>query len=140
MALIKCPECEMNVSDKAKVCIHCGFPIAQSQLKKVVRFLPDKNKYIIEKDNLTLQEAEQFTREFNDKYSKYNLHCEIVDASTQLDYYHSPISQNTIRCPKCGSTSITTGTRGFSIVTGFIGSNKTVNRCGSCGHTWKPHK
>ena len=27
MALIKCPECEKEISDKADVCIHCGNPI-----------------------------------------------------------------------------------------------------------------
>lgn len=27
MALIKCPECGEEISDKAKLCIHCGFPI-----------------------------------------------------------------------------------------------------------------
>ena len=27
MALIKCPECEREISDKAKVCVHCGCPI-----------------------------------------------------------------------------------------------------------------
>jgi len=27
MALIKCPECGNNVSDKAKNCPHCGNPI-----------------------------------------------------------------------------------------------------------------
>lgn len=42
------------------------------------------------------------------------------------------------KCPKCGSTNITTGQRGFSLLTGFWGSNKTVNRCANCGHTWKP--
>lgn len=42
------------------------------------------------------------------------------------------------RCPKCGSTSITAGQKGYSILTGFLGSNKTVNRCSNCGHTWKP--
>lgn len=41
-------------------------------------------------------------------------------------------------CPKCGSTSITTGQRGFSIMTGFIGSNQTMNRCANCGYKWKP--
>lgn len=30
MALIKCPECEKVISDKASVCPHCGNPIAQS--------------------------------------------------------------------------------------------------------------
>ena len=29
MALIKCPECGNQVSDKAKVCIHCGCPIEE---------------------------------------------------------------------------------------------------------------
>lgn len=41
-------------------------------------------------------------------------------------------------CPKCGSTYITAGARGYSAVTGFIGSGKTVNRCANCGHTWEP--
>ncbi len=27
MALIKCPECGKEISDKASVCIHCGFPL-----------------------------------------------------------------------------------------------------------------
>ena len=43
-----------------------------------------------------------------------------------------------VLCPRCGSNQITTGQRGFSIVTGFIGSNKTVNRCAKCGYSWKP--
>ena len=43
-----------------------------------------------------------------------------------------------LKCPRCGSTAITTGQRGFSLFTGFIGSNKTVNRCGKCGYSWQP--
>lgn len=31
MALIKCPECGKEISDKAKKCIHCGCPIATEQ-------------------------------------------------------------------------------------------------------------
>ena len=27
MALIKCPECGKEISDKAKACIHCGYPL-----------------------------------------------------------------------------------------------------------------
>lgn len=42
------------------------------------------------------------------------------------------------KCPKCGSTSITTGSRGYSLFTGFLGSGKTVNRCGNCGYKWNP--
>lgn len=45
-----------------------------------------------------------------------------------------------VRCPKCTSTAITTGARGYSMVWGFIGSGKTVNRCAKCGHKWEPRK
>lgn len=48
--------------------------------------------------------------------------------------------KNTPKCPKCNSTAITTGTRGFSIITGFIGSGRVMNMCGNCGYKWKPHK
>ena len=27
MALIKCPECGKEISDKAPACIHCGYPL-----------------------------------------------------------------------------------------------------------------
>lgn len=30
MALIKCPECGRDISDKAEKCIHCGLPISNS--------------------------------------------------------------------------------------------------------------
>lgn len=31
MALMKCPECEREISDQAKICPHCGHPIAALQ-------------------------------------------------------------------------------------------------------------
>ena len=31
MALIICPECGREISDKAKVCIHCGYPFDEEQ-------------------------------------------------------------------------------------------------------------
>ena len=31
MALIKCPECGKEISDKAKVCIHCGYPLNEQK-------------------------------------------------------------------------------------------------------------
>ena len=27
MALIKCPECGKDISDKSPACIHCGYPL-----------------------------------------------------------------------------------------------------------------
>lgn len=51
-----------------------------------------------------------------------------------------PKRETILACPKCKSTSIAIGQRGFKITTGFLGSNKTVNRCGNCGYTWQPKK
>jgi len=44
------------------------------------------------------------------------------------------------RCPKCGSTAITSGARGVNFTWGLIGASKTVNRCANCGNTWDPRK
>ena len=41
------------------------------------------------------------------------------------------------RCPKCGSTSIATVNKGYSLLTGLLGSGKPMNVCQSCGHKWK---
>jgi hypothetical protein len=48
-------------------------------------------------------------------------------------------TKNIIKCPKCGSTAVTTTARGVNGFWGFIGASKTVNRCGNCGYTWKPN-
>jgi len=58
----------------------------------------------------------------------------------QLKYKPRPIPHNinVPRCPNCGSTAITTTARGVNWTWGLIGASKTVNRCGNCGHTWKP--
>ena len=45
---------------------------------------------------------------------------------------------NTVKCPRCGSANITAGQRGFSLLTGFVGFGRTVNRCANCGHKWRP--
>ena len=34
MALIKCNECGKDISDKANVCIHCGYPLEKEQKLK----------------------------------------------------------------------------------------------------------
>lgn len=45
--------------------------------------------------------------------------------------------ENKPKCPKCGSTSIATVNRGYSLLTGFLGSGKPMNICQSCGYKWK---
>ena len=36
MALIKCPECNKEISDQSELCIHCGYPIKKYQEEQSV--------------------------------------------------------------------------------------------------------
>ena len=59
-------------------------------------------------------------------------------AQAKADGCYGKPKPDVLICPKCGSTAITTGARGANHFWGLIGASKTVNRCGNCGHTWKP--
>ena len=62
MALIKCPECGKEVSDKASACIHCGFPLCE---------VIDKSSNI---DISAFQE--ELSKLFKEFGSSYSLHIE----------------------------------------------------------------
>lgn len=74
---------------------------------------------------------------------------DIIEYELKMSQFRSQVEQknkareeeaNRPRCPKCGSTSIATTTRGYSLLTGFLGSGKPINVCQRCGHKWKPGK
>ena len=69
---------------------------------------------------------------------EYNLKMSQFKSQVQQQKSARQQTSNQLRCPKCGSTNVSTGARGYSFVTGFVGAGKTVNRCGKCGHKWKP--
>lgn len=57
----------------------------------------------------------------------------MLNSSSSQDY-----EEPKVRCPKCGSTSIGSTTRGYSLLTGFLGSGTPMNVCQKCGYKWKP--
>lgn len=72
---------------------------------------------------------------------------DIVEYNLKMSQFRTQVQQqensraqaaNTVKCPRCGSANITAGQRGFSLLTGFVGSGRTVNRCANCGHKWRP--
>lgn len=44
MAIIKCPECNKEISDKAESCIHCGFIIKQEKCPECGETISRSNK------------------------------------------------------------------------------------------------
>lgn len=53
MALIKCPECGNEVSDKSSHCIHCGYPLTLESNTISVRFPKDDDVVINMKYQIT---------------------------------------------------------------------------------------
>lgn len=174
MALINCPECNKQISDKAYACPHCGYPISiknSNDDKYDVTFISFSQnndykiktiKYLRELLNLSLSDAVNIgnnapcvilknisfdkMKKVEKTFSELDCKIEISQSQNNIeksnsdndkvnDYYEN---ENILRCPRCGSTNVAIGQRGYSLVTGFWGSNKTVNRCGKCGYSWKP--
>lgn len=48
MALIKCPECGKEISDKAVSCLHCGYPLASILQEENKTVLPQEKSSILE--------------------------------------------------------------------------------------------
>lgn len=56
MALIKCPECGKEVSDKAAACIHCGCPIQKVHTEQ--QYAPPKQE-VYEENSATVGMAKR---------------------------------------------------------------------------------
>jgi hypothetical protein len=152
--LIKCPECGKEISDKAPQCIHCGFPLSNINTNKNI----SENHCLI---NETLYDLSSIIN-INDRDSAINKIISITGISKwNANNLYSIITKNGIpktytvinfdkpkqinhndnvipTCPRCKSTSIKTVNRGFSLLTGFIGSGKPMNVCQMCGYKFKP--
>lgn len=165
MALIKCPECGKEVSDRAPACIHCGFPFSEniSNTKQTPTFFkviltgyPKEQKLTLIKGlrlifNMGLVDAKNVSESLPFELVKGLTKDECEELKKQLESYYgsveivadynskkhtSKIKQ--VRCPICGSTSISTAKRGYSITFGFFGRNDLVNVCQTCGFKFKP--
>ncbi len=84
MALMKCPECGNDVSDKAKSCPHCGYPIEEF-------LIVQKEKTVIEKCPYCGSESIASEGYCNDCGMR------IVDSPNKI------INPNKVLCPKCGT-------------------------------------
>lgn len=167
MALIKCPECGGTVSDKAPACIHCGYPLSEQNTTSKNTYCGDKTvnvllsksgksklgviRFIQEEIGVSLAEAKEIVdnppriimkkvpiekaKKLIGQLASLGAEASLIDENGSKNYDHKEVP---LACPRCGSTSVTTGARGYSFVTGFLGSSKTTNRCGKCGHSWHP--
>ena len=160
MALINCPECGKQISSLSKVCIGCGCPLGLETSNNDICTIDGKTHDLKEiKERLLsadLNNKQETNKIVDDLYwsvghisifaasalAKEILNTKEVPKTFDANGYavHLKKDDGLIHCPRCDSTNITTGSRGYSMVWGFIGSGRTVNRCGKCGHTWTPRR
>lgn len=167
MALIKCPECNKEVSDKANSCIHCGYPL--EDYKKEL-----EHQRLMEDPDVFFVGGKPCSRKlFFDSNTKPHVRTNMVWLNSKIEYEEadkiaqlwfetkeipkesnfydqkyadkynrasgsSYRSSSPASCPRCGSTSISTVNRGYSIIFGLLGSGSPRNVCQKCGHKWKP--
>lgn len=114
----RCPYCNNNLID---------IPISDDDFL-CIRDISDCNKILLD---AMIKLYDENIIDYQLKMSQFRTYVEQQKQVKEAE-------ENQIRCPKCGSTNVTTGQRGFKLTTGFLGSGKTVNRCGNCGYSWKP--
>lgn len=168
MALIKCPECEREISDRAKQCIHCGFPLQECNNKNTEKGNNENNICVINGISYDMTDLKDYALSIERKravppFTKawevaqkipgmtgngvIHLMAEIEESGVVpkvfiADKYviRTPLDDGLIHCPRCDSTNVVTGQRGYSMMWGFMGSNRTMNRCAKCGYKWEPKR
>lgn len=126
-----CPKCG-DVGDDLNICPYCG----EKQIRTKYTLID-----LLEQDDIDdekiVDEYARCSPFFDEDLYRSRINKEKLLQKATLDKQKSE-RLNTIKCPKCGSTAVTIGERGYSLLTGFIGSGQTMNRCGKCGYKWKP--
>lgn len=142
MALIKCPECLGDVSDKAPACIHCGYPLRNNEKDQTIYcpycgkenvadndFCPYcgksfLNNNIIEKERsrdteiqvIESMDVMDFT---TTKKAEQKTEDIAYLVATQLAQQQLQVEQqiqqnnNQAKCPLCSSTSLIAEKKGF---------------------------
>lgn len=166
MALVKCPECNNEVSDKAKFCPNCGYPINEENNVEqeyqfcmycgirnfmTAQYCQNCGKTLassVDADNekSLVKSGEQ---ERLDDFINNELSSKEKDSDLQSENQRS---YNAASCPICGSTAIVANKKGYGIgkglvgvvavgplglLAGGIGANKLIVTCLNCGHRFE---
>ena len=144
MALIKCPECNKEISDKSKVCVHCGYPINNKNETCIINGIIYDLSFMLDESISTPFKSKQLhlltkcsIKDCMDK-TKQIVEKNEIPKTLYLKQQDTNKKNDKITCPKCGCTDIGVANRGYSVVWGLIGSGKSMNVCKNCGHKWKP--
>ena len=143
----QCAKCKRSIEDPED--FYAGYQVYFFQ-DKIGKTCQICNKDTLIETNITEDELHEIgeASNYNPQFLKAMQELkekDIIEYELKMSQFRSQVEQknkareeaNRPRCPKCGSTSIATTTRGYSFWTGFVGSGKPMNVCQNCGHKWK---
>ena len=120
MALIKCPECGKEISDRAPACIHCGYPIESIQPKVV---------------NVHTTAPSQSSLDLNAKSS--NKSGETNDTSLGFSVVSLEGNTASLQCEKCRRVSDYLKGVVLTDVSEKEATTNTTICCPGCGNTMR---
>lgn len=155
MALINCPECNKEISDKAETCINCGYKLPKPKPMFQGVYCPKCLHVCIKMENNTCPYCDtQYRNSIYgtiDEVDNYGEnHPELKQSpefsqeayNKRINYVPGDyVSVNSPKCPSCGSANVyKIGTINRMVSTGLFGlaSSKIgkTHKCNNCGTTW----
>lgn len=153
--LIKCPECNKEISDKAEMCPNCGYKLPKPEpiingvycpscldcgIKTKIEFCPYcKIRY---KDSITgtCDEVDNYTQNHPELKDAPEFSQEAYDKRVNYVPYNYP-TMNTPKCPTCGSTDLSKvssiSKAGSVLMFGLLSQKvKKTWHCNNCKYEW----
>lgn len=155
MALIKCPECGKEVSDKAKACIHCGYPLENVDTRT------NPNMCLVNGVEYDLSFLLDDTQSKYDRFMRFETECvsnlknpdyinacgkimntKVIPSTLTIENYAEYHDESPkIKCPTCSSTDVRkiSGSERVGSVMMLGIFSKKINKsfkCNNCGYTW----
>lgn len=157
MSLIKCPECNHEISDKAKMCPNCGYELPKNEPIFQGEYCSRCLKCCIKTDDkydkcpfCHIEMKYSITGVFDEIYNFGENHPELKQSPEFSEEAYQrrinwvPVEYEKInkpKCPSCGSSNVSTiGAVSRVISTSFLGLASSMigktHQCNNCGTTW----
>lgn len=112
-----CPNCKAVIKDESKFCTQCGYKMKTSKITST----PVKVEKVVSREENKLQEAQLNAQMVQLKMQEAQLQMQAEQLRMQQEQFNAQL-----RCPKCGSTSISSNKKGYGVVKGGLGAIAAV--------------
>ena len=125
-------------------CMRCGSELEEINLEyrelMYIQRISKNPDYILAMNDLKGKDIIEFESKMENIRQQLNDRDNQAKVQRETQQKTEEKVSNQVRCPKCGSTQIGVTNRGYSLLSGFIGSGSARNVCQNCGYKWKPGK